>query len=507
MYEDRWHLSDSSPIACQANSDLWQEKRFCSSNQTATQAQPDDALMMAASIILSTPRWPSLAGDAAAVQRWRDEIMQLRSLHGAPAQKFDQVFTSVFAEARYLAEHCARSAFDGGMTVAPGAVSRTFVSDDAIPGHLRAALAAYVQDLESAPGYKFNWHPNGNGQLLDLVHPAMFSVEYGRTPIARHSDRVGSTAMLPLHLLASRMRPADEPFLTRLPLLELSSQKTQWLPTEVRVESNGSVSILSPINGLNPVWHRQLYVLVAKVFERFVPLLEGLSGLVGSDFVRLSSHSGQSQNTSKAGPLSFVPPNKPPTPISLRGRNLQLFVKLTTVHLTPDRPQYAAGAWHNEGRSNEAIVASGICYYDSENVTDAKLFFRPLNSPSFFSYHPSDMPDDQWMATPKGRCIAFSNMLRHRVGNFELVDPKKPGFRRILVFFLVDPAKRIVSTAHVAPQQAWWYHVGLALTPLPPELWQDVVKHVDGTMSVDRARELRFEAFPPLPRATTALFR
>jgi len=39
----------------------------------------------------------------------------------------------------------------------------------------------------------------------------------------------------------------------------------------------------------------------------------------------------------------------------------------------------------------------------------------------------------------EGRCIAFPNIYQHRVSPFELRDKSKPGHRKILAFFLVDP--------------------------------------------------------------------
>src|SRR5690606_14988741 len=58
-------------------------------------------------------------------------------------------------------------------------------------------------------------------------------------------------------------------------------------------------------------------------------------------------------------------------------------------------------------------------------------------------------------ATPAGRCLAFPNILQHRVDSFRLQDPTRPGHRKILVFFLVDPSGNIVSTSDVPPQQPW----------------------------------------------------
>jgi hypothetical protein len=54
---------------------------------------------------------------------------------------------------------------------------------------------------------------------------------------------------------------------------------------------------------------------------------------------------------------------------------------------------------------------------------------------------------------------------QHRVSPFELVDPTKPGHRRFIALWLVDPHKRIISTANVPPQQrSWWTESALGAT-------------------------------------------
>jgi hypothetical protein len=43
-----------------------------------------------------------------------------------------------------------------------------------------------------------------------------------------------------------------------------------------------------------------------------------------------------------------------------------------------------------------------------------------------------------------------------QVQPFKLADPAKPGVRKILVFFLVDPGTPVLSTARVPPQRLDW---------------------------------------------------
>ena len=57
--------------------------------------------------------------------------------------------------------------------------------------------------------------------------------------------------------------------------------------------------------------------------------------------------------------------------------------------------------------------------------------------------------------TKTHRCIAFPNLYQHRLQPFGLEDPTRPGHRRVLVFFLVDPTQKVLSATDVAPQQGW----------------------------------------------------
>lgn len=57
----------------------------------------------------------------------------------------------------------------------------------------------------------------------------------------------------------------------------------------------------------------------------------------------------------------------------------------------------------------------------------------------------------------QGRLLTFPNIFQHRVQPFSLRDPSKPGHRKILALFLVDPAITVISTGNVPPQRAdWW---------------------------------------------------
>jgi hypothetical protein len=78
-----------------------------------------------------------------------------------------------------------------------------------------------------------------------------------------------------------------------------------------------------------------------------------------------------------------------------------------------------------------------------------------------------------------------------------LVDPTKPGHRRFIALWLVDPNLRIISTANVPPQQRdWWAEAILGSTPqmrqeafskLPPDVLSLIERDSGSTSGTDAA--------------------
>ena len=184
-----------------------------------------------------------------------------------------------------------------------------------------------------------------------------------------------------------------------------------------------------------------------------------------------------------------VPPFQAPAsvdPVDLKGSRLQVIVKLANIILTPEKPEYNGGDWHIEGMKNEHIVASGIHYWHSENITESKLSFRAsVTAPEYQQndnravseiYGLTDagplVQDIGSVTCVQGRSLAWPNILQHKVEEFRLEDPTKPGVRKILVFFLVDPGLRVLSTAHIPPQQQAWMETELdqIFTNFPSEV-------------------------------------
>ena len=286
-----------------------------------------------------------------------------------------------------------------------------------------------------------------------------------------------------------------------------------WLPADFAVDAAGEVRCLSYINNLHPVRHAALYATVSSVLRAFLPLFErvltelrqprptrvpvgswyddgdgdswkrrqrDMQDADGKEQSEAEDEEGDGDDDDYDGDprpvlqpealLPFAPPPPPPSVVSLRGRTLQVIVKLCNIVLTPAAPHYAGGVWHVEGMRNEAIVSSGIAYYAQDNIGPSQLAFRTAVAEPEYEQNDSrgvervyGLVDDSALVQPagavqtsNGRCIAFPNVLQHQVQPFSLVDPSRAGHRKILVLFLVDPTQRITSTAVVPPQQADW---------------------------------------------------
>jgi Protein of unknown function (DUF4246) len=102
--------------------------------------------------------------------------------------------------------------------------------------------------------------------------------------------------------------------------------------------------------------------------------------------------------------------------------------------------------------------------------------------------------------TSQNTCIAFPNIYQHQVQPFRLRDRTKPGHRKILVIFLVDPTIRVPSATNVGPQQ---YDMILDtlrnvgpnsyLARLPLELLDIIASMVEGVITREEAEKYRLE--------------
>ncbi|KAK6091312.1 hypothetical protein MT418_8576 [Batrachochytrium dendrobatidis] len=473
--------------------------------------------------ILCKPMWWIDITNQHIVEQWRADSLDQNI---SPS-----TFNLALEQLRVFVKQLVCSGSDGFGTIVPGPVELTYILDNGIPDNVYTRLMTNVSDIEHGSNHN-------TGQMVhNLIDASMYSVVYGQTMIAPLRIRLKYTTMVPCDILLSTRLVSSVPIIDGD--FEFISRKFQWLPSEFRVEQDGSVTINSYINNLNPIWHRDMYKCIAKIFKCFVPMFESLfrtmdpmfkyidirNGIQGYEPPSQSDRGGMESDTQVTRPVyvpilpeHFEPKYESAEPVSLRGRNLQVIVKLTNIQLTPSKPKYNEGNWHIEGPINESIVATGLYYYDVENITTPKLDFREAVD-RFERRKASEMywedvydtdresPRNQYIGSlelPNGRCVVYPNRYQHKEQSFELADPTQPGHCKILTFFVVNPACRIVSTAHVAPQQSQWYNSSLDKTPILPELWNDATQYIQGVQSPTEAKHYRDELTSDRTQITAA---
>jgi Protein of unknown function (DUF4246) len=60
-------------------------------------------------------------------------------------------------------------------------VDQVWASDAAIDDELRAKLMEGSSALEDIPDHLKDWHPGSNNQVLNLLHPSLYPLIYGRS--------------------------------------------------------------------------------------------------------------------------------------------------------------------------------------------------------------------------------------------------------------------------------------------------------------------------------------
>ncbi|GAB2546019.1 DUF4246 domain-containing protein [Nocardia heshunensis] len=423
-------------------------------------------IMQISAHIRAKPDWFMKMNDAEIAARWAAEAT-------AQGLTEDQI-RYVMAELAYYA-----GLRDGSTGIEVSAVDGVWQSDSLIDAELNSRLREAVRVLEDVPDAELDWHPGSDGQVLDLVHPSLFCLVRGVSPV---DDTTWQTP-------------------TKRAERYAYSEKFQWLPTDVEVGDDGAGVFTSYVNNVHPVAHRELESVLPQLFTRVLPLFEHVLtdlrhprprrddiefwGFHEQEPVEPEDDDTDAQSayedawdewwdnrTPDIGELPvFAPPVRPDdfAPVDLSGRRLQVIVKLATIHLTPERPEYPGGSWHVEAMMNERIVSTALYYWDSENITDSLLSFRTAIDDPYYEQNDrsgvrgvfgleDEDPMNQVLGSAHarpGRCLAFPNILQHRVAPFRLADPTRPGHRKILAFFLIDPSTTITSTADVPPQQPW----------------------------------------------------
>ncbi|KAI1504770.1 hypothetical protein F5X99DRAFT_370922 [Biscogniauxia marginata] len=544
--------------------------------KAATLLIRERCMLMLVNELSEKPEWWRKVKDDEITARWKKEALEMKWASYLRYADFTPAMADAcIAELRkkaYLYENT-------GLMPVYDYSAAVIKSDSILTPELAKSLQDAIKTLEDVPQELKDWHPNSNEQVLDLVHPSLWPLTYGRSRVLQ--DRtIGVEDALAHCGMGTKLRsPAKSEtnyFINNVwnPMgVSVLSNKFQWLPCDVNLDpSTGKVKISSYINNLHPEEHAHLYPIIEQFIEKSLPAWDVLyswdkyfavqrlkTAEVGKrecSCPEICGNVGACKPQARPLAEGEIPrtrknparkkldkawfeathglklPNADPeakeyvkigaSDVKSKGffdekQQIQVIVKLANIHLTPEKPSYDGGSWHTEGQLNEHIVSTALYYYDSDNITDCTLDFRTcankeelsaeLNYEQYdhdsisrtfaIQSRGSTIQDIGSVLTKAGRALFFPNLLQHHVSPFKLADPTRPGHRKILALFLVDPAIPITSTSNVPPQQKHWWTSCTGLNSgrgtLPPEVVEMVTDNVEWPIGWEEAKKLRLE--------------
>lgn len=288
-----------------------------------------------------------------------------------------------------------------------------------------------------------DYHPGSNSIVRDLVHPSLFPFVKGTSPTGDLSD------VTPVgHGEKDKWgRPYE-------------TSKYQWLPSEVSVAKDGKCHFDTYINNLDREKHSALYSALEELLRHALPHLES-SWAHGWAVPPPDEGDDDDSDVSQGEPAALEDK-------SLRGRTIQVITKIVDYEVPPRGTH--EGVWHVEGMSHENIVATAELILSKDDAlsggnlqfqrsfTSGEAGFLVMNLPQVRPNSVDAIIDKGLvplgrLPLPCGRLASWPNSHIHRVTPLRN-DSDTTAIRRIVVFWLINPDLRIVSTKHVAPQQS-----------------------------------------------------
>lgn len=311
-------------------------------------------------------------------------------------------------------------------------------SDRVLPSKLIEDLNTSLDEIcRKEPA---DYHPGSGKVVRDIVHPSMYCYVKGVSQV----KGIPGNPHAPTSETDSE-RNLDKDFWGRA----YEDSIYQWLPSEFFVSEQGQVEIKSYVNNLDRAKYPAMYSTLERMFEKTLPMFEAVCGSLRNDFYGVD---GKDLGRKAIG---------------LRNRTLQVVTKI--VEYRVNREENFDGVWHVEGMSHEEVLATALCIVKrDENFSGAEIEFRRFlyadEGDDLISSTPqnANRPTDTMgggdvrplgrLKTPANRVIVFPNSHIHRLSSMYSSDGND-AVRRIVVFWLVNPERPIVSTANVSPQQ------------------------------------------------------
>ena len=115
-------------------------------------------------------------------------------------------------------------------------------SDSIVPESLKLELQAAVAELEDVSDNRKDWHPGSNGKVLDLVHPSLYPLIYGRTRVLETGTTSLEDCIARCGEGQTTQIPPAEDVAQRDVFIKINSysRNFQWLPCMVDISGEHS---------------------------------------------------------------------------------------------------------------------------------------------------------------------------------------------------------------------------------------------------------------------------
>lgn len=290
-----------------------------------------------------------------------------------------------------------------------------------------------------------DYHPYSEGKVQDILHPSLYPLRLSKVPKLEQQTDFWN-------------RPYE-------------NSKYQWLPSEVSVDAKGVCKFTSYINNLDARVGNDLQICLENLLSSSLPEMEK----VWKYIKEVPLHTDESLDYFEKKKSRTIKPKQ----VRLKGSNLQVIVKIATVSLGNNED--LSGVWHVEGMSHENIVLSVVNVLEQQNI-DSELRFKrtftaeeaatllqelPQDRPDYLNRYlgynqgqqneqkdsdtaviPGLVPLGKFISGPGSR-VVFPNSHIHKLD----LRAEVAGKRTVVVFWLVNPLKRITSTHDVPRQQ------------------------------------------------------
>ena len=318
----------------------------------------------------------------------------------------------------------------------------TTISNKSILNELKKEIQQYSNNSS------IDYHPHSNNKVRDIVHPSLYPYIKNKSKIIANSD-----------LDITEIKKGNTDYWNR----PYEDSKYQWLPSEFIIDEKGNCKIDSYINNL-PVTNETFINSLENLFTNVLPHFEKIWSYINT--IKLYDDEDEELYGNTDSACQVVLENK-----SLKNRTLQVITKIVTVEL--DQNDIIEGTWHVEGMSHENIVATSVYVIEQTENIEANLYFKRRFTTCEGSMIHNNTGQDRpayidtylntntqlngliplgHITTKTGSLTLFPNSHIHKLDLLNK-SKKNSGKRTVVVFWLINPDIRIISTKHIHQQQ------------------------------------------------------